>query len=178
VAGRFAVGAVTAGVVGWWWHHRRVGDLEAVDAVSVSSAMPGIPRGWSAFWASWRRDVVRGGSALAVAASVVAALNALCPPSWVELVALRPTFSVIAIALLAVLLCAPAESNAFVAAALTPFSATARLVFISVGPMVDIRRFGAQARVFAPRSALRLGPALFLVGLVVAAGVAALAAGR
>ena len=54
----------------------------------------------------------------------------------------------VALAVLAVLLCVCSEADAFVAASLTGFSPTARLAFMVVGPMVDVKLVALQAGTF------------------------------
>jgi uncharacterized membrane protein YraQ (UPF0718 family) len=55
-----------------------------------------------------------------------------------------------------------------VAASLTQFSLTARLAFLVVGPMVDLKLFSMQAAVFGRRFAFRFAPTTFAVGVLVA----------
>ncbi len=79
--------------------------------------------------------------------------------------------SVLALAVLAVLLSICSEADAFVAASLSQFSLTSRLVFLVVGPMVDLKLISMQTGVFGRRFAARFAPATFVVA--VTAGVAA-----
>jgi hypothetical protein len=80
---------------------------------------------------------------------------------------------VLVLAALAVLLSICSEADAFVAASLTQFSLTARLAFLVVGPMIDIKLFAMQAGTFGRGFALRFGPATFVVAVVVSVLVAA-----
>ena len=98
------------------------------------------------------------------------ALTVLMPDHSLAAIASSPVLAVLLLALLAVLLSLPAEVGPFVAAVLTPFSLTARLAFLVVGPAVDLRRLTAQATTFGPAFALRFAP----VTLAVAAGAVAL----
>ena len=100
-------------------------------------------------------------------------LNVTVPPRWLEAVADSRFFSVIALALLAVLLSICSEADAFVAASLSQFSLTARLAFLVVGPMVDLKLFAMQVGSFGPRFAVRFAPATFVVGVLVAVVVGA-----
>jgi uncharacterized membrane protein YraQ (UPF0718 family) len=52
-----------------------------------------------------------------------------------------------------------------VAASLSQFSLTARLAFLVVGPMIDLKLFAMQAATFGRGFALRFAPTTFLVGL-------------
>jgi uncharacterized membrane protein YraQ (UPF0718 family) len=67
-----------------------------------------------------------------------------------------------------VLLSICSEADAFVAASLTQFSLTARLAFLVVGPMVDLKLFAMQAGTFGRRFAVRFAPATFAVAVACA----------
>jgi uncharacterized membrane protein YraQ (UPF0718 family) len=60
------------------------------------------------------------------------------------------------------------EADAFVAASLTQFSLTARLAFLVVGPMVDLKLYALQAGTFGRRFAARFAPTTFVVAVLVA----------
>jgi uncharacterized membrane protein YraQ (UPF0718 family) len=77
------------------------------------------------------------------------------------------------LALMAVLLSICSEADAFVAASLSQFSPTARLAFLVVGPMIDLKLFAMQAGVFGRGFAARFGPATFVVAVVVSVAVGA-----
>ena len=55
-----------------------------------------------------------------------------------------------------------------VAVGLTQFSMTSRLVFLVVGPVVDIKLVALQAGVFGRAFALRFAPAALVVAVAVA----------
>src|SRR3712207_9403620 len=75
--------------------------------------------------------------------------------------------SVLVLAVLAVLLSICSEADAFVAASLSQFSLTSRLVFLVVGPMVDLKLISMQTGVFGRRFASRFAPATFVVAVPV-----------
>ena len=81
--------------------------------------------------------------------------------------------SVLALAVLAVLLSICSEADAFVAASLTQFSLTARLAFLVVGPMIDLKLFAMQAGTFGRGFALRFAPATFVLAVLVSVLVGA-----
>jgi Predicted permease len=83
------------------------------------------------------------------------------PASWLQAAADHPVVSVLAMAILAVLLSICSEADAFVAASLTQFSLTARLAFLVVGPMIDVKLFAMQAATFGRGFAVRFAPATF-----------------
>jgi uncharacterized membrane protein YraQ (UPF0718 family) len=96
-----------------------------------------------------------------------AALNVAIPSDWLQAVADRPVLAILALALLAVALSICSEADAFVAASLTQFSLTARLAFLVVGPMVDIKLISLQTGFFGRRFAWRFSPATFVVAVLV-----------
>jgi uncharacterized membrane protein YraQ (UPF0718 family) len=68
---------------------------------------------------------------------------------------------------LAVLLSICSEADAFVASSLSAFSLTARLAFLVVGPMIDLKLFAMQAATFGRGFAVRFAPATFAVAILV-----------
>ena len=90
-------------------------------------------------------------------------INVLVPERWLQTLADNPVLSVLALAVLAVLLSICSEADAFVAASLSQFSLTARLAFLVVGPMVDLKLISMQTGVFGRRFAFRFAPATFAV---------------
>jgi uncharacterized membrane protein YraQ (UPF0718 family) len=78
---------------------------------------------------------------------------------------------VITMALLAVVLALCSEADAFVAASLTMLPLLPRLVFLVVGPAVDVKLSAMQAGMFGRPFAIRFGPATFVVATAVATGV-------
>ena len=100
-------------------------------------------------------------------------LKAFVPAQWLGAVAGSPVVSVLALAVLAVALSICSEADAFVAAALSQFSLTARLAFLVVGPMVDLKLFAMQAATFGRGFAVRFAPATFAVAVLVSSAVGA-----
>ena len=164
VVARLVAGLVVAVVSGVLWGHR-LGRPEWLAPQLPEAA----GRGWPAFWAGLRRGFLRGGGMLVIGAAAVAGLTVLAPASWLGAIAARPLFAVVAVALLAVLLCVGSGADAFVAAALTPLSLTARLVYQVTSATVDLRLFAAQNRILGAGIALRLAPLTLVVGVVVSA---------
>lgn len=165
VVARFVASLAVALIMGWLW--LRLGRPEW-----LRPAHPGAgsaERGWPGFFGSCRRQVIRAGGYLVAGALAAAALTVALSPRWLDAIAANAAFSVVALALLAVLLSLPATGNAFVAASLTQFSLTARLAFLVVGPIGDLRSFTAQVAMFGPRFAIRFGSAV--LALAVAAAV-------
>ena len=73
--------------------------------------------------------------------------------------------SVLALGVLAVVLALCSEADAFVAAGLKQFSLSARLVFLVVGPMVDVKLVALQAGTFGPHFAAIFAPLTFVVAV-------------
>jgi uncharacterized membrane protein YraQ (UPF0718 family) len=163
VGARLVASLLTAVGMGWLW--LRLGRPAWLQPTKVTD--PHTERGWDAFWASCRHDLVQAGGFLVVGAFAAAVLNVTVPPRWLEAIADSGFFSVIALALLAVLLSICSEADAFVAASLGQFSLTARLAFLVVGPMVDLKLFAMQVGTFGPRFALRFAPATFVLAVLV-----------
>jgi uncharacterized protein len=165
VLARFVASLVVACVMGWLW--QRLGRAEWLRPPARPSS-EGLGKG-AAFWDSVRHDVMHAGGFLVVGAMAAATLKAVVPASWMRAAAENPAVSVLALAVLAVLLSICSEADAFVAASLTQFSLTARLAFLVVGPMIDLKLFAMQTATFGRGFALRFAPATFALAIVVSA---------
>lgn len=163
VAGRFVASILVAMAMGWLW--LRLGRTDWIRQRSRPE-LEGLSK-WRAFVASCRHDLMHAGGFLVVGGLAAATLNTVVPEQWLRFVADNPVLSVLALALLAVLLSICSEADAFVAASLSEFSLTSRLVFLVVGPMIDIKLFSMQAGVFGRRFALRFAPTTLLLAIVV-----------
>jgi len=169
VLARFAASLVTAVLMGWLW--QRLGRAEWLRPPSRPT-FEGEGRA-AAFWGSVRHDVVHAGGFLVVGAMAAATLKAVVPAGWVQAVAGNPVVSVLALAVFAVVLSICSEADAFVAASLSQFSLTARLAFLVVGPMIDLKLFAMQAGTFGRGFALRFAPATFALAIAVSVAVGA-----
>lgn len=167
VLARGVAGLTVAVLMGWLW--LRVGRTEWIrlprrpELDDVSKAR--------AFWASCRHDIMHAGGFLVVGAAAAATINVVIPERWLQSLADQPVLSVLALAVLAVLLSICSEADAFVAASLSQFSLTSRLVFLTVGPMVDLKLISMQTAVLGPRLVYRFVPATFVTAVLVATGV-------
>jgi hypothetical protein len=103
---------------------------------------------------------------LVVGALFAATLNVALDPTWSVAIAGVPVVSVLLLAGLAVLLAVCSEADAFVAASFTGFSPTAKLAFMVVGPVVDIKLMAMQTGTFGRSFAQRFGPVTFAVAVV------------
>jgi uncharacterized protein len=102
-----------------------------------------------------------------VGAMAAATINVVVPQKWLQMLGHNPVLGVLALAVLAVVLSICSEADAFVAASLRDFSLTARLVFLVVGPMIDLKLFAMQTGVFGRRFATRFAPATFVLAILV-----------
>ncbi|MEU6373395.1 permease [Streptomyces sp. NPDC046909] len=167
VLARLVASLLVACAMGWLW--LRLGRTDWLRAPARSS-YDGQGRG-AAFWGSVRHDVMHAGGFLVIGAMAAATLKAVVPEQWLRTAAGNPFVSVLALAVLAVLLSICSEADAFVAASLSQFSLTARLAFLVVGPMIDLKLFAMQAGTFGRGFALRFAPATFTLAVLVSVAV-------
>ncbi|KPI22146.1 Protein of unknown function DUF318, transmembrane [Actinobacteria bacterium OK074] len=172
VFARFGASLLVACAMGWLWQRLGRDDWMRQPA---RPAHEGLGKG-AAFWGSVRHDVMHAGGFLVVGAMAAATLKAVVPASWLQAAAGNPVVSVLALAVLAVLLSICSEADAFVASSLTQFSLTAKLAFLVVGPMIDLKLFAMQAGTFGRGFALRFAPVTFVLAVLVSVlvGVVAL----
>jgi len=169
VVARFVASLAVACAMGWLWQWRgRAGWLRLPERPHTE----GETRA-AAFWASVRHDVMHAGGFLIVGAMAAATVKAVVPPAWLHTLAGSQVLSILALAVLAVVLSICSEADAFVAASLSQFSLTARLAFLVVGPMIDLKLFAMQAGTFGRGFAIRFAPATLAVAVAVSALVGA-----
>ncbi|MBE8517285.1 permease [Amycolatopsis sp. H6(2020)] len=164
VVARFAASLAASCVMGWLW--QRLGRPDWLRPRAHDHGDGGT-RG-EAFWGSVRHDVMHAGGFLVGGAMAAATLKAVVPATWLHAAAGHPVVAVLALSVLAVLLSICSEADAFVASSLTQFSPTARLAFLVVGPMIDLKLFGMQAATFGRGFALRFAPVTFVVAVAAA----------
>jgi uncharacterized membrane protein YraQ (UPF0718 family) len=166
VVARGGASLIVAVAMGWLW--LRLGKAEWI-------RLPHRPQEdgsrLRAFVAACRHDVMHAGGFLVLGAAAAATINVVVPESWLQTLADNAVLSIIALAVLAVLLSICSEADAFVAASLSQFSLTSRLVFLVVGPMVDLKLISMQTGVFGRRFAVRFAPATFVAAVLVGTGV-------
>jgi uncharacterized protein len=160
VVARFIASVVTATVVGWLW--MRIG-VPAVERKSSHEHGTGLRR----FIDASLHDFVHAGGYLVIGAAAAATLQTVVPRSVLDQVGRNAVVAVLALAVLAIVLSICSEADAFVATGLTQFSLTARLVFLVVGPMVDLKLIALQVGTFGRRFAFRFAPLTVLVAVVV-----------
>ncbi|PKK13975.1 permease [Thermomonospora sp. CIF 1] len=165
VLGRFAASLIVAVLAGWAWLLLGRGEWLRVPSRPLAAA--GAAARWESFRQAMRHDLMHAGGFLVVGGMAAATINVVVPASWVDGLAGVPVVSVLTLALLAVLMSICSEADAFVAASLTQFSPTAKLAFLVVGPMVDLKLIALQAGFFGRRFALRFVPLTFTLAVTV-----------
>jgi len=173
VLGRCLASLATALVMGLLWS--RWGRAEWVTR-SLPKSHNDAPR-WVVFLEAARHDFLQAASYLVVGAAAAAALRVLVPPWVFAHLAGQVLVGIVVMALLAVVLALCSEADAFVAASLTMMPLLPRLVFLVVGPAVDVKLFAMQAGMFGRRFALRFAPLTFLVATLAATGIGLLVLG-
>ena len=169
VLARLAGSLATACLMGWLW--QRVGRAEWI-AARARRAVPQATGGgrWAVLAETARHDLVGAGGFLVLGAAAAAVLSVLVPPSWTEALAGQLVLAVLVMAALAVVLALCSEADAFVAASLTMLPLLPRLVFLVVGPAVDVKLIALQAGTFGRAFAARFAPLTFLVAVLCAVG--------
>lgn len=164
VLARFTASLLTAVIVGALWS--RFGRPVWVDRRAAQDD----PRGsrWVAFSESARHDLLQAGGFLVVGAAVAAVLHAVVPPSVYEGLASQLLLAVLVMAVLAFVLALCSEADAFVVAGLSMVPLVPRLVFLVVGPAIDVKLAIMQSGAFGRSFALRFAPLTFAVATVTA----------
>lgn len=163
VLARLVASLATAVVMGWLWV--RFGRDEWLRPPSARST-PSTGSRWDGFRAGLQHDFLHAGGFLVLGAAAAATFNIVVPRSVLDVFTGSAWLSVLLLAVLAVVLCVCSEADAFVAASLTGFSPTARLAFMVVGPMVDLKLIALQAGTFGKAFAARFSSATWVVALV------------
>ncbi|MFJ4471912.1 permease [Streptomyces sp. NPDC089424] len=171
VLARLLASLVTAMVMGWLW--LALGRTEWLKpAVRHTGHHAGHSR-WSEFRRGFQHDFLHAGGFLVVGAMAAATFNVAVPRSVLETFSGSPWLSVLFLAALAILLAVCSEADAFVAASLTGFSPVARLTFMVVGPMVDVKLIALQAGTFGRAFAFRFSAATAVVAILSSALIGA-----
>ncbi|MFE4962560.1 permease [Streptomyces sp. NPDC056660] len=161
VLARLLASLGTAVVMGWLW--ARFGRDEWLRP--PRPAQDSHATGARAFVTGLQHDFLHAGGFLVLGAAAAATFNIAVPRSVLDVFTGSAWTAVPLLAVLAVVLCVCSEADAFVAASLSAFPATARLAFMVVGPMVDLKLIALQAGTFGRGFALRFSSATWLVAL-------------
>jgi uncharacterized membrane protein YraQ (UPF0718 family) len=167
VIARAVASLIVACLMGWLWEAFGKGNWLRMPS---RTHLDGMAK-WPAFWASVRHDVLHAGGFLVIGAAAAAVVAVVVPKVWLQQLSANPIVAIVALGLLAVILSICSEADAFVAASLTQFSLTARLAFLVVGPMIDLKLFAMQAGILGRGFALRFAPTTFVLAVTVSAVV-------
>lgn len=165
VLARFVASLSTAMIMGWLW--ARWGKLEWMTerALRRLPDVDGTGNRWKVFAETARADLVDAGGFLVLGALIAAAMNVLIPPGWFGVLGEEIVLGILVMAVLAVLLALCSEADAFVAASLSGLPLLPKLVFLVVGPAIDVKLAALQAGTFGRSFALRFAPATFVVAI-------------
>ncbi len=162
VIARFLASFIAAIAVGTWWARRN-------DHSLLKRGMHDHDHGtnrWQTFLDAASRDLVHAGGYLVLGAMAAATLQLVVPRSVLDVVADNELLSILMFAFLAVLLSICSEADAFVAAGLPQFSLTSRLVFLVVGPVIDLKLIAMHAGVFGKKFAMIFAPVTLTVAVI------------
>lgn len=182
VLARFVASFLTAVIVGLGWARfgraawtERPAQADDLDTLGCATTEPGATavrptgRRLAIFSATARHDFGHAGGFLVLGAATAATLQVVVPRSLLDDLSGSGVSAALTLGLLAVVLAVCSEADAFVAASLVQFSPTARLVFMVVGPAVDVKLIALQVGTFGRSFALRFAPATFAVAVACAA---------
>jgi uncharacterized protein len=165
VAARAVASLIAATAVGLVW--ARFGRDDLLARARRGHHHEGRPL--AVFAETAQHDLLNAGGFLIVGAATAATLQTAVPRSVLDTVSGHGVLALVALAVLAVVMAVCSEADAFIAASLTQFSLTARLAFMVVGPMVDVKLIALQAGTFGSRFALRFAPLTLVVAVASAA---------
>ncbi|RMI32416.1 permease [Nocardia stercoris] len=165
VAARFAGSLATAFVMGLLWSRFGRPQWFTPRPRGHEHRSAGRSR-FETFTEAARHDFLQAAAFLTVGAAAAAALRVLVPATWYQGLSHRLWVSILVMALLAVVLALCSEADAFVASSMSSLPLLARLVFLVVGPAVDVKLFAMQAGTFGRRFAIRFAPATFVVATI------------
>ncbi|MFJ1733457.1 permease [Streptomyces sp. NPDC088254] len=163
VVARLVASLAVAVVMGWLW--ARFGREEWLRLPTARTTGSGTSRS-GAFVGGLQHDFLHAGGFLVLGSAAAATFNITVPRSVLDVFTGSAWLAVPLLALLAVVLCVCSEADAFVAASLSGFSPTARLAFMVVGPMVDLKLMALQAGTFGRAFAVRFSSVTWVVALV------------
>ena len=167
---RLIAGLLTAIVVGLIWD--RIGRPEWLrPRVADRPESSDTQNRFAVFLSTVRSDFTQVAGFLVVGAAAAATLNVLVNRDWMEHIGSSLLLTVLLMALLAFVLALCSEADAFVAYSFAAIPMVGKLVFLTVGPAVDIKLVALQAGTFGRRFAVRFAPLTFVVAVVIGTGV-------
>ncbi len=161
---RLIAGLLTALVVGWLWE--RIGRPEWMRP-KAPVALESDQRGWRLFLSTILGDFTQAAGFLVIGAAAAATFKTIVPAHIMEGIGSSLLLSILLMAVLAFILALCSEADAFVAASFSTIPLVGKLVFLTVGPAVDVKLFAMQAGIFGRRFAVRFAPLTFGVAILV-----------
>ena len=167
---RLAAGLLTAVVVGLIWEG--IGKPEWLRPMTARIPEPRGTRSRAVvFLETIRGDFTQAAGFLVIGAAAAATLNVVVPREKMTAIGSSLPLSILLMGLLAFILAICSEADAFVAASFTPIPMVAKLVFLTVGPAVDVKLVAMQTGTFGRRFAMRFAPLTFAVAMIIGTGV-------
>ncbi|MBV7363563.1 permease [Actinomycetaceae bacterium TAE3-ERU4] len=162
---RFLASLLAALIVGWVWLSWGKSNNPKIERIrlNLSANKPA-----DKFRETFIHDFLQAGGFLVFGAMIAAFLKVSLSQSFFQYLETYPFLTVGLMAVLAIIMSLCSEADAFVAASFTTLSPTAQLVFLVVGPMVDIKLFAMQSGAFGTRFAVRFLALTLLVCLIIA----------
>ncbi|MFF1545060.1 permease [Streptomyces sp. NPDC058291] len=170
VAARLLASLATAVMMGWLWLW--LGRAKWLQPAARDAGHQAGHSRLNEFRLGFQHDFLHAGGFLVLGAMAAATFNVAVPRSVLDTFSGSPWLSVLFLAGLAVVLAVCSEADAFVAASLAGFSPTARLAFMVVGPMVDLKLIALQAGTFGRAFAWRFCTATTVVAVIASALIA------
>ncbi len=174
VLARMGASLLTAVIMGWAW--ARWGRPEWITRRLPPSGVQTRSRR-VVFAEAARHDFLQAASYLVIGAAAAAMLHVVVPQWVFAHLASDLILGVALMAALAVVLALCSEADAFVAASMTMVPLLPRLVFLVVGPAVDVKLFAMQAGLFGRAFAVRFAPCTLLVATASACAIGLLVLG-
>jgi uncharacterized protein len=162
VVARFIASLMAATVVGLIW--ARTGHDGLLRMTRRRTVGEGSPL--SVMMATAQHDLLNAGGFLIIGAATAATLQTVVPRSAVETLGGVGVLAFLAMSGLAVIMAICSEADAFVAASFTAVPMPARLAFMVVGPMVDVKLIALQAGTFGRAFAARFVPLTLVVAML------------
>lgn len=169
VVARFVASMLVAVIVGWIYvlAAQRWPSLRMPRMGRPGGHHDGDTRLGTFLGAAWH-DFLPAAGFLVIGALIAASVNVLVPVGIVETVAGQFLLSVVVLAAFAFVVALCSEADAFIAVSLTAFSDTAKLVFLVVGPAMDVKLAAMEAGQWGRRFATQFVPLVVVLAATVA----------
>jgi len=158
--------AVTIGLVVWRVLGERsilLGGSAPPDADDAHAHSPGLGGALRDILTHAARDFLEIGATLVVGAGIAALVNSGFHRSAMEPFARSPVTAVGSMSLLAIALNLCSEADAFVAVSFYAFPLPAKMAFLVLGPMLDVKLLAMYTTVFRPRAIVAISGLVFAV---------------